>query len=140
MLATLAKDLLDIKTLLSLVRLMLGVRMPQGVKSTLLLYADDWYILYQHKEVDEIEKLLNKDFENICGWFVDKKLRTHFGDGKTKSVLFTNKRRLKNVHHLNVRYKHINTKQHSQVTYLNGRWANDTKVYKQNKWKIKVSL
>ena len=41
MLATLAKDLLDIKTLLSLVRLMLGVRMPQGVKSTLLLYADD---------------------------------------------------------------------------------------------------
>ena len=127
MLATLAKDLLDIKTLLSLVRLMLGVRMSQGVKSTLLLYADDWYILYQHKEVDEIEKLLNKDFENICG-------------GKTKSVLFTNKRRLKNVHHLNVRYKHINTKQHSQVTYLNGRWANDTKVYKQNKWKIKVSL
>ena len=35
--------------------------MPRAVKSTLLLYADDSYILYQHKEVDEIEKQLNKD-------------------------------------------------------------------------------
>ena len=53
--------------------------MPQAVKSTLLLYADDSCILYQHKEVDKIEKQLNKDFENICDWFVDKKLSTPFG-------------------------------------------------------------
>ena len=32
--------------------------MPQAVKSTLLLYADDSCILYQLKEVDEIEKHL----------------------------------------------------------------------------------
>ena len=38
----------------------------QAVESTLLSYADDSCILYQHKEVDEIEKQLNKDFENIC--------------------------------------------------------------------------
>ena len=36
--------------------------MPQAVKSTLLLYADDSCNLYQHKELDEIEKHLNKDF------------------------------------------------------------------------------
>ena len=36
--------------------------LPQAVKSTLFLYADDSCILYQHKEVDEIEKNLNKDF------------------------------------------------------------------------------
>ena len=42
--------------------------MPQAVESTLLLYADDSCILYQHKEVDETEKQLNKDFENICDW------------------------------------------------------------------------
>ena len=35
--------------------------LPQAVKSTLFLYADDSCILYQHKEVDEIEKNLNKD-------------------------------------------------------------------------------
>ena len=38
--------------------------MPQAVRSTLTVYADDSCILYQHKEVDEIEKQLNKDFEN----------------------------------------------------------------------------
>ena len=48
--------------------------MSQAVKSTLPLHADDSCILYQHKEVDEIEKHLNKDFENICGWLVDNKL------------------------------------------------------------------
>ena len=60
--------------------------MPQAVRSTLLLYADDSCILY--KEVDEIEKQLNKDFENICDWFVDNKLSIHFGEDKTKSILW----------------------------------------------------
>ena len=92
--------------------------MPQVVKSTLLLYADDSFILYQHKEVDEIEKHLNKNFENICHWFVDNRLSIHFGEDKTKSILFASKRRSKNVRQLNIRYNHTNIKQHSQVTYL----------------------
>ena len=92
--------------------------MPQAVKSTLLFYADDSCILYQHQEVDEIEKHLNKDFENICDWFVDNKLIIHFGEGKIKSILFASKRRSKNVRQLNIRYNHINIKQHLQVTYL----------------------
>ena len=91
---------------------------PQAVKSTLLLYADDSCILYQHKEVDEIEKHPNKDFENICDWFVDNKLSTHIGEDKTKSILCASKRRSKNVSQLNIRYNHINIKQHSQVTYI----------------------
>ena len=33
--------------------------MPQAVTSTLLLYADDSCILYQHKDVVQIEKRLN---------------------------------------------------------------------------------
>ena len=74
--------------------------------------------MYQHREADEIEKQLNKDFENICDWFVNSKLSMHFGEDKTKSILFASKRRSKNVHQLNIRYKHINTKQHSQVAYL----------------------
>ena len=90
--------------------------MPQTVKSTLLLYEDDSCILHQHKEVDEIQKQLNK--ENICDWFVDNKLSIHFGKDKTKSILFASKRRSKNFHQLNIRYNHINVKQHSQVTYF----------------------
>ena len=80
--------------------------MPQAVESTLFLYADDSYILYQLKEVDEIEKELNKDFENICDWFVENKLSIHFGEDNTKSILFGSKRRLKNIRQLNIRYSH----------------------------------
>ena len=65
--------------------------MPQAVWSTLFLHADDSCILYQHREVEEIEKQLNKDFENICDWSVDNKLSIYFGEDKTKSILFANK-------------------------------------------------
>ena len=42
--------------------------MPQAVKLTSLLFADDSCNLHQHKEVDEIEKELNKNFDNmVCG-------------------------------------------------------------------------
>ena len=42
----------------------------------------------------------------------------HFGEVKTKSILFASKRRVKNFHQLNIKYKDINIKQHSEVTYL----------------------
>lgn len=54
------------------------------VKSALRLYSNDSRTLYQRKEVDEIEKQLNKDFENICDWFVDNKLSINFDEEKTK--------------------------------------------------------
>ena len=46
------------------------------------------------------------------------KLSMHFGEGQTKSILSVSKRRSKNVRQLNVRYNHINIKQHLQVKYL----------------------
>ena len=97
--------------------------MSLAVKLTLLLNVDDSWILYQHKEIDEIEKLLNKDFESICDWFVDKykykyRLSILFGEDKTKSILSASKRRSKNVRQLNLRDKHENTMQRLQLTYL----------------------
>ena len=92
--------------------------MPQAVTSTLLLYADDSCILCQHKDVAQIEKRLNEDFENFCDWFVDAKLSIHFSEDKTKSILFASKRRAKNIRQLNIKYKDINIKEHSHVTYL----------------------
>ena len=62
--------------------------MQQAVKPTLFLYADDSRILYQQKEVDEIENQLKKDFENICDWFVGKKLRIHFGKKRLNRFFF----------------------------------------------------
>ena len=57
--------------------------MPQAVKSNLFLHANDSCLMYQHRDVEEIEKQLNKGFENVCNWFGDNKLSIHFGKEKT---------------------------------------------------------
>ena len=92
--------------------------MPQAVKSNLFLYADDSCLVFQGKDVIEIEKQLNEDFTNICEWFVDNRLSIHFGEDKTKSILFASKRKIKNIPKLKINYKNIQIKQHSKVTYL----------------------
>ena len=48
--------------LCSLLFLIYVNNMPQAVKSNLFLYADDSCLMYQHRDVNEIEKQLNKDF------------------------------------------------------------------------------
>ena len=68
--------------------------MPQAVKSNLFLYTD---VSFQGKDVIEIENQLNGDFTNICEWFVDNRLSIHFGEDKTKSILFASKRKIKKV-------------------------------------------
>ena len=60
--------------------------MPKSVKCDLMLYADDSCLVFQHKNLKEIEKQLNEDFANLCDWFIDNKLSIHFGDDKTKSI------------------------------------------------------
>ena len=54
--------------------------MSQAVKSNLFLYADDSCLLYQEREVEEIEKELKKYFESNCDWLVE----IHSGEDKTK--------------------------------------------------------
>ena len=74
--------------------------MPQAVNSNLFLYADDSCLMCQHKEVEEIEKVLNNDFENICDWFVDNKLSINFSEDKTKSILFASQHKIKTIRNL----------------------------------------
>ena len=45
-------------------------------------------ILYSHQDAKFIERNLNSDFNNFCGWLIDNKLPLHFGEDKTKSILF----------------------------------------------------
>ena len=92
--------------------------MKQTVSSDLLLYDDDSCLVFQHKHVTEIETHLNNDFSNLCEWFLDNKLSIHFGEDKTKSIVFGTKRKLRKVGKLNITYQGINIKQNSQVTYL----------------------
>ena len=71
--------------------------MSQTVKCRLFLYADDSCLVCQHKGINEIEKQLNLDFSNICDSFVDNKLSIHYGEDKTKSILFASKFKKKNI-------------------------------------------
>ena len=91
--------------------------MPQAVISNLFLYADDFCIVFQRKVVIEIKKLLNRDFTNICEWFLDNRLGIHFGEDKTKSILFASKCKIK-VPKPKINYKNIQIKQYSKVLYL----------------------
>ena len=69
--------------------------MPQAVKSDLLLYADDTCLMYMDKDMKTIEEQLSTDFSSLCDWFIDNKLSVHFGEEKTKSILFGTKRQLR---------------------------------------------
>ena len=92
--------------------------MSQAVKCNLFLYADDTCLVCHHKDINEIEKQLNKNFQTICDWFVNNKLSIHFDDDRTKSMFFASKFKIKNVKKLNVKYGNIQIKQHSKVKYL----------------------
>ena len=92
--------------------------MLQALSCDLLLYVDDSCLIYQHKDINEIEKVLNENFSALCDWFLDNKLSIHFGDDKTKCILFASKNKVKKVNPLNIKYKDIIIKQHSKVKQL----------------------
>ena len=61
-----------------------------------------------------LEKQLIRDFSSLCDWFVDSKLSIHFGQDKTKSILFGTKHKLRNAKSLNIVYNGIEVKQHAK--------------------------
>ena len=84
--------------------------MPQAFyKSNLFLYGDDSCLMYQHRDVNEIEKQLNNNLDNVWNWFVDTKLNIHFGEDKTKSILLASKHKIESARKLNVKYKNKTT-------------------------------
>ena len=74
--------------------------------------------MFQHKDVEKIEKVLNNGCQNTCDCFVDNKLSIHFSENRIKSILFASQLNIKTIENLNIKYKDIEIKQHSQVTYL----------------------
>ena len=63
------------------------------------LYADDTSIFCICKDITEFKNVLNKEFANVCDWFVDNKLSINVGKEKTKCILFS---RDKNLPELNI--------------------------------------
>ena len=80
-----------------------------------LFVADDTCIFYQHEDVENIENVLNKEFSSLIPWFIDDKLSIRFGEDKTKSILFSNIRGLKET---NISFAGHSIKRHETVEYL----------------------
>ena len=53
----------------------------------------------------------------LCDCFVGNKLSIHFDEGKTKPILFSSKRKIKNSKPINNQYNDIKIKQYFKVTY-----------------------
>ena len=90
--------------------------MPQSVDCELLLYTDDTCLIFQHRDITQIETTLNTNFSTLCDWYVDNKLSIHFVEDKTKSILFGSKHKIKKSKPLKVQYNDIKIKQYSKVT------------------------
>ena len=93
--------------------------LPQAVSDCdVRLYADDTCISFTHKNISEIEAKLNSDFNNLCDWFIDNKLSIHFGEDKTKSILFSPKNKRISADPIIIKRDDVTLKQFSTVEYL----------------------
>ena len=80
------------------------MNLKQAVNCDLFPYADDSCLVYQENDVSKIEQNLNKIFSNVCDCFVDNELSIHFGEGKTKCILFDTKQKLNKTGSLGMIY------------------------------------
>ena len=85
--------------------------MVQAVNCDLLLYADVTGLIFQHKDINIIDHQLNRNFSNICNWFVDNTLSIHFGEDKTKSIPFAPLNKCKKLRKRNISYGSLKIKQ-----------------------------
>ena len=51
------------------------------------MYTDNTGIFYQHEDITEFEKVINKESVNLYKF--DNKMPIHFGEDKTKCMLFS---------------------------------------------------
>ena len=81
-----------------------------------LLYADDSAILVADKHISNIEKLLKEELETVSVWLIDNKLSLHLG--KTESILFGSKIKLKSESNLNITCRGTDIEPKDSVKYL----------------------
>ena len=81
--------------------------MPQAVDRKLLLYAEDTCLIFQRKDITKIETALNISVCSVNGLQI---ISIHFGEKKTKSILFCNRRKIKNSKALTIQYNDIKSR------------------------------
>ena len=109
-----------------------------SVNCKLLLYADDSALIVADKSLTVIEHRLSRELESIREWLIDNRLSLHLG--KTESILFGSKRKLKNNKTIQVQCGNESLTCKSNVKYLglildqslNGEITVDNVVKKSN--------
>ena len=92
--------------------------LPQALNETgSYLYTEDTCIFYQDKNVEKIERVLNKEFSSLCEWFIDNKLSIHFGNDKTKTIFFISNEKLIKTKHMILRLL-SKTAQYCRISWM----------------------
>ena len=90
--------------------------MASAINCKLLLYADDSALLVSGKDPELIQQTLSAELANVSTWLVDNKLSLHLG--KTESILFGSKRKLKKFSKLTIVCNDVNIESKTSVKYL----------------------
>merc|ERR1712081_62848 len=97
--------------------------MPMSVKCKLLLYADDSTLIISGSDPKVIADTLSFELNSFRQWLIDNKLSLHLG--KTESILFGSKRKLRKVNSFVVRCGQIKVTIVKSVKYLGLQIDND---------------
>ena len=75
--------------------------MPISIKCKLLLYADDSALIVSGSDPQTIADKLSEELESCRKWLMDNKQSLQLG--KTESILFASKKKIKNIESFEVR-------------------------------------
>ena len=90
--------------------------MPISIKCKLMLYADDSALVVSGNDPNVIAQTLSEQLESCSKWLIDNKLSLHLG--KTESILFGSKRKLKLINNFQVTCYNEVVKNVTCVKYL----------------------
>ena len=90
--------------------------LPSSVKCLLLLYADDSALMISDKDPRRYADRLGKELDSCRNWLIDNKLSVHLG--KTESIIFGTKHKLKRVTSFSVKCAGTTIKPAKTVKYL----------------------
>ena len=72
----------------------------------MIMYADDTVLFYNHKDQQEIEKVLSQEFGTLSSWQRENELILNLKEGKTEIMMFGTKKRLNQQEcQINVKYR-----------------------------------
>ena len=97
------------------------------VHCNIVKYADDTVLFISHQDIDVVEKLLNKDFCNICRWLEENELIINPKKGKTEFMVFGTNIRLSWLNNppMEIQYNNTTINFTTSYKYL-GLLVNDT--------------